>query len=89
MKKNYGCLLDLDSKFILLHSLLGAVKFTKDANSDNYSCSGYGIVSDTRGTFSLSDSIGFGKNVTIFGVDNRSSVQAHYKKKIYSLQIKV
>ena len=35
---------DLDSKFTVLNSLFGAVKFTKNADPDKYSYSGYGIL---------------------------------------------
>ena len=38
---------------------------------------------DTHGTFSLSDSSGFGKNIILFGVDNSSSVHAYKRKKDY------
>ena len=58
--------------FSVTNSLLGAVQLTKDADSDKYSYFGYGSGFDVCQSFSLSDSGGFGKNVTIFGVDNSS-----------------
>ena len=54
---------------------------TKNADSDKYSCSGYGIGLETRGTFSLSDDSGVGKNVMTFGVDISSSLHADNRKK--------
>ena len=53
--------------------LFGAVKLTKNEYPDKYSYSGDDIWFNTRGTFSLSDGSGFGKNVITFGVDNSSS----------------
>ena len=55
--------LEQDNKFVLLNSLFGAVKLTKNSDLDKYSYSGYGIGFDSHGTFSLSDGVGFGKNV--------------------------
>ena len=46
---------------------------SKNVDTDKYSYSGYGIGFETRGTFSLSDSSEFRKNVIIFGVDHNSS----------------
>ena len=73
--------LNLGRKFPLLNFLFGTVTLTKSADPDKYSYYGYGIGFDTRGAFSLSDGNGFGKNVIVLGVDNRSSVNADKRKK--------
>ena len=54
---------------------------TKNADCDKYSYSGYGVRFDGRGSFSLSDGSGFGKNVIIFGADKGSSAHIDNKKK--------
>ena len=54
---------------------------TKNADRDKYKYSGYRIRFDTRASFTLSDSSGFGKNVIIFGVNMSSSAHADNKKK--------
>ena len=56
----------------LKHSLLGAVRLTKNADIDKYGYSGYGIGFDRKSIFSF-PSGGFGQNVIIFGVDMSSS----------------
>ena len=76
--------LNLDSKFVLLNSLFGTVKLTKNDDPDEYFYFGYVIEFDPRGTFSLPDESGFGKNVIIFGVDDSSSVNVDHRK-IYIL----
>ena len=76
--------LNLDSKFVLLNSLFGTVKLTKNDDLDEYFYFGYVIEFDPRGTFSLPAESGFGKNVIIFGVDDSSSVNADHRK-IYIL----
>ena len=68
---------DLDSEFRSLNSLFGVFKLTKNSDPDKYSYSRYGIGFDARGTFPLSAGNGFGKNLTIFGVENRPSVHAN------------
>ena len=73
--------LNLDSKFAYLNSLFSAVKFTKNADLDKYSYSGYGIIFGTRGTFSLSEGSEFGKNVIIFGTDMKLFVHISNTKK--------
>ena len=78
---------DLDSEFTSLNSLFGVVKLTKNSDPDKYSYSRYGIGFDARGTFPLSAGNGFGKNVTIFGVENSPSVHANLKKKIYQFLV--
>ena len=55
---------------------------TKNADPDKYKNSGYGIGFDARGSFSLSDGNGFGKNATIFVAKMSSSVHINIKKKI-------
>ena len=44
--------------FALWNSLFGAAKMIKNADSDKYSYSGYGIGFNAGGTFSLSDGSG-------------------------------
>ena len=51
---------------MLGNSSFGAVTLTKHADFDKYEYSGYGIRFDAQGSFSLSDSSRFGKNVIIF-----------------------
>ena len=48
------------------NSSFGAVTLTEHADFDKYEYSGYGIRFDAQGSFSLSDSSRFGKNVIIF-----------------------
>ena len=60
---------------------MGAVKLTKNANSGKYLYSGFGTGFDTCWIFLLSDGIGFGKIVIIFGIDNSSSVHSDNRKK--------
>ena len=68
--------LNLDRKLTLFNFLFGLIRLTENADPDKYFYSGYGIGFDTRATFSLSDRNGFNKNITIFVVDNSSSVHA-------------
>ena len=65
----------------LENCLFGAVSLTKNADIDQYKCSGYGIGFDRLGEFSFG-SRGFGRNVIIFGADMSNSVN---KKFILSL----
>ena len=60
-------------QFYAKNSLFGAVKITENADPDKNKYSGYGIGFDVRGTFSLPDGSGFGKNAIIFGADMNSS----------------
>ena len=60
--------------------MFSAVKLTKNADSNKYKYSGYGIAFDGKGTFPVPSGI-FGCKVTIFGVDMRSSVHFDNKKK--------
>ena len=55
--------------------LFGAVKLTKNADTDKYSYSGYGNGFDANSHFSLSNGK-WGKDHFIFEVDNSSSVHA-------------
>ena len=57
----------------------GAVKLTKHIDVNLYKYSGYGIVFDRKGFFSIGDEVG--KNVTIFGIDMNSSSHIDNKKK--------
>ena len=77
-------LLNFDSKFTLVKSLFKAAKLTRNADLDIYLYSGYFIGFDICGLFSMSDGNNFGKNVTLFGVDNSSS--AHTDKFLAKVQ---
>ena len=55
--------------FALGTSLFGTVKLTNNLDPEKNKYFGYGIGFDTRGSSSLSDCSGFGKNVIIFGAD--------------------
>ena len=57
---------------------------TKSADPDKSGYSDYGIVFDARPHFALPHG-SFGKNVTIFGVDNSSSVHVDNNKNILVL----
>ena len=57
-----------DSSITLENCLFGAVKLTKNADIDKYKYSGYGIVFNSRGSFSH-PSGGSGKHVISFGAD--------------------
>ena len=74
--------LNLDGKFTLSDSLFDVVQLTRNADRNKYSYYRY-MGFDTHGTFSLSDSSGFVKNVIVFGVDNSFSVHADKRKKDY------
>ena len=58
-----------------------AVKLIKNADPGKYKCSGYGVEFGARGSFSISDGSGIGKNVIIFGADMSSLVHIGNKKK--------
>ena len=60
--------------------MLGAIKWTKNAEIDKYGYSGYGTDLDRRGSFSFAAGR-FGSNVIIFGVDMSSSVHVDNRKK--------
>ena len=60
--------------FMLGNSLFDAVKLSKNPDLDKYSYFGYSIGFNVRGSFSLSNGSGFGKNVIIFGADMTSPV---------------
>ena len=62
-----------------MHCLFGAVSLTKNADSDKYKHSGYGIGLDRGSVYSVGN--GFGRNVIIFGVDMSSSVHVDNKGK--------
>ena len=61
------------------NSLFGAVKLVKNYDIDKCKYSAYGIGFNRRGTFSVGN--GFGKIVTIFGVEMSSSAHVDNKKK--------
>ena len=71
---------DLNVEFTLKDCLFQAVKVTKNANTNKYSYSGYGIGFDSRSVFSVPN-FDWGKNVIVFGVDMSSSVHANNKNK--------
>ena len=60
--------------------MFGAVKLTKNADSDKYSHSRYGIGFDSCSLFSFPN-FDWRKNVVIFGVDISSSVHIDNKNK--------
>ena len=64
---------DLNVDFTLKYWLIGSVKITKNADTDKYSHSGYGIEFDSWSLFSI-PSFDWGKNIVIFGVDTSSSL---------------
>ena len=64
--------------FALQNCLFGADKLTKNSDIDKYQYSGYGIGSDSTGTFTHLSG-GTGVNVIPFGVDMSSSVNAKTK----------
>ena len=66
----------------LENCLFGAVSLTKNADSDRYKYSGYGIGFDRHGSFSFPGT-GLGRNVIIFGVDMSSSTKIDNRKKRY------
>ena len=59
---------------------LGAVKLAKNADSDKYIYTGYGIGFNLHSDLSLPDG-SLGKNVIIFGVNMSSYVNIDYKGK--------
>ena len=67
--------------FMVRNFLFGTLKLTKNAGPDKYSYSGYDILFDVPGTFSLPNG-GFGKNVVMFGADMSSSLHVDNKKRI-------
>ena len=60
------------------------MKLTKNADPDKYGCNGYGIGLDARSQFSLPHSSS-GKNVSIFGIKNSSSVHVDNNEKNMSV----
>ena len=65
---------------ILKNCLFGAVTLTKNADTDKYWHSGYGIGFDRRGRCSFPGG-GYGPNVLIFGADMSSSPHIDNNKK--------
>ena len=61
--------------------LFGAVSLTKHIDIVEYKYSGYSIVFDRKGTFSISN--GIGRNVIIFGVDMSSSTHVDNKNNLW------
>ena len=64
----------------LKNCLFNAVALTKNADTDKYGYSGYGIEFDRRSSFTFPGG-GFGQNVLIFGVDMSSSTHIDDKKR--------
>ena len=61
--------------------MFGAVKLSKNADTDKYKYRSYGIGFDLQSTFSLPDG-SMGRNVIVFGVEMSSSVFNDNRKKI-------
>ena len=57
--------------------MFGAVKLTKNSDIDKYKYSGYGIGSDSKGSFLHPN--GLGRNAIIFGADMSSSTHTNNK----------
>ena len=70
----------LNTYFTLANSLFGAVKLTKNADSDKYKYSDYRIGFDSGLQFSWTDGSDW-KNIIIFGVDNCSPVHIDDRNK--------
>ena len=62
----------------LENCLSGVVSLTKNADTDQYKYSGYGIGFDRQGEFSFGN--GFGRNCIVLGADKSSSLYANNKK---------
>ena len=71
---------DLNTDFTLGGCLFGAIKLTKNSDSDKYKHSGYGIRFDALSQFRLWNGE-WGKNVVIFGVGNSSYMHADNRAK--------
>ena len=71
---------DLNTDFTLNNCLFGSVKLTKNAGSDKYKYSVYGIGFDSRSKISFTNE-SMRKNDIIFGVGMSSSVHIDNKKK--------
>ena len=69
--------------FYFKDCFFGAVKLAKNANSDKYVYSGYGIGFGSRSEFSLTD-CSVGKNVIIFGAASSSSVNIDNKGRYHN-----
>ena len=67
---------DLNTDFTLKTCFLGAVSLTRNADTDNYKYSGYGIGFYPKSRFTIPN-FDWGKNVFIFGVDTSSSVHVN------------
>ena len=67
--------------FMLGNSLFGAVKLTKNADSDKHKYYGYRTVFYASESFSLPDGSRFGKKLILFGADMSSFFHIGNKKK--------
>ena len=74
---------DLKTDFTFDICLFGAVKLTKNVDSDKYRYSGYGTGFDAFSQLSWSGG-SWGKNVVIFGTDSSSFVHVDNKKRYLS-----
>ena len=70
---------DLNIKFTLNNYLFGAVKWTKNADSDKWGYNGYVIGFDVSSNFSIKGE--WGKNDIIFWMDNSLPVHTDNRKK--------
>ena len=75
-----GASSSIDSDPALKNCLFGAVTLTKNADTEKYRYSAFGIGFDRRSSFSFPVG-GFDQNVLIFGVDMSCSVHIDNKKK--------
>ena len=71
---------DLSTNFTPSNCLFGAVKLTKNPDSDKFKHTGYNTRFDSRSQFSWSEG-NWGKNVIIFRDDMNLSMRVDYKKK--------
>ena len=69
-----------DSDLTIKNCSFGAATLTKNADTEKYKYSGYGIGFDRRSSFSFAGG-GFGQNVLIFGADMSISIHIDNKKK--------
>ena len=76
------CLRNLNTYFTLNNCTFRSVELTKNADSNKYKYSGYGIEFDPRSEFLFTDG-SMGRNVIIFGANMSSYVHIDNKKKIY------
>ena len=71
-----------NTDFTAQNCLFGTVKITRNRNTSNYKCIGYGICFDEGSNFSFGNRIE-AKNIIILVCDSKSSSHAN-NKKIYN-----